>query len=364
LWCFKLLSFITGSATALLSQIILSRAMWLDMSALHSQSTMDVIYFSLLWSFWTCVMIFITMMVLVAGIQRCGMRRIRLSDKKWEDVLFQIEAHHIVGSLLTISLIWIVVDVLQSFYKFGHHHNNEHGDASTADSNVMPTIYQNAVYFLIAIAWYALFVRCICKKSSKDTTETKSVAVETAKPIEEREESADNESLLSTYQMIAATLGLISGLCSQFLLSFILWKDHMSRPIIDHVVLFSILWSFATVVLTFFGCLSLRLLTVDEDNKLDAERIFLRMESHYVFSSLIGICLAWILIDLVMDMSEQIVPSICMLAVSLIAFCAILHCFPEDKCLADFQSEVEASSKAPASKVDKETQTGKSIQIV
>lgn len=111
----------------------------------------------------------------------------------------------------------------------------------------------------------------------------------------------------------------------------------MTKPVIENVVAFSMLWSVCSVVLTFVGCVSLRLLTLDETNRLSAERIFLRMESHFIFCSLIGICIAWILIDLIMDMQEQIVPSILMLVVSLLAFCGIVSCFPEEKCLEDLQ---------------------------
>ena len=73
------------------------------------------------------------------------------------------------------------------------------------------------------------------------------------------------------------------------------------------------------------------------------------MESHYVFCSLIGICVAWILMDLVLGMSDQIVPSFFMLLASLVAFRLILHCFPEDKCLQEIEMKKPGNNKSKLS---------------
>jgi len=384
LWRLKVLSFVTGSITAAVSQAILGSTLWVDngsfLAANQQQAmrqpdpegdappvdgggsdTLSVVGFSLLWSFWTCVMIFIAMLALVRAVlgsappppppsssagdgngdieKETEKRRQRQEEelryKVWEDTVFQMEAHHIVGALLSISAIWVAVDVLQSVFVAG--------DATSSTWSAvlaLPSPCQNALLLVLGLAWYGLFVRCILKKSSGESQQQK----------EGSDEDGSNAGLLSTYQLIASTLGLISGLCSQFLLSFLLWKDNMSQPVVDHVIAFSVLWSFCTVVLTFLGCLSLRFLTVEDDDedgdggdKLVAERTFLRMESHYIFCSLIGICSAWILIDLVMGMEDQIFPSVLMLALSLAAFGGIVRCFPEDQCLADLRAEADAT---------------------
>lgn len=294
----KLASLLTGSLSAIISQLLLSQLLWMP-NILH-QSTSEIVWFSLQWSFWTCLTIFGTMLLLV-----------RCFDEDDDDILFQMEAHHIVGALLSISGIWIVLDIAQSV------------PAHSSVPNTMVPSYQNALYVAVAVAWYALLLRCYWQR--RHATEQDNTAV--AFPM------------LPTYTLIAGTLGLISGLCSQFLLSFLLWQDHMSAPIISNVLGFSLLWSACTVFLTFWGCASLRILVTDEDDRIMVERIFLRMESHYVFCSLVGICVAWILIDLVMDMKEQILPSIVMLGVSLGAFGAILRCFPEEECLKELEEE-------------------------
>jgi hypothetical protein len=70
------------------------------------------------------------------------------------------------------------------------------------------------------------------------------------------------------------------------------------------------------------------LVNQEEHNMLETERVFLRMEAHYVFCALIGINVA-------LGLEQQVLPSLGMLALSLIGFRAILHCFPEEDCLAE-----------------------------
>ena len=292
----KVLSFVTGCMIACASQLILSQTLW-DSDILERPSQ-DVLVFSLLWSFWTCGAVFVFMLGLIYGVFR--FLKINKEDKLWDDCVFQMEAHLIVGALISISTAWIMLDVLQLRIP-GH-------------------TTHNIVVFTVAIIGYLIFFRCMTLSSSAERDSTDVVI-----------------NALPTYQLVASTLGLIVGICSQFLLSFALWTDHMAEPIIKNVVLFSLLWSICTVVITFSGCLTLRFLTSDEVNQLSAERIFLRMESHYVFCSLIGICAAWILMDVVLGMSEQIAPSIVMLTVSLAAFRVILYCFPEEKCLEEIE---------------------------
>jgi hypothetical protein len=305
----KALAFMCGCMVAWFSQYVLSETLW-DPSILL-QPTSAVVAFSCVWSFWTCFMVFAAMLLLIHAIYRGY--NIRSNDPSWDDCVFQIEAHLIVGALLSISLSWIMMDVLQ----LGRPGYTVH----------------NIVLLVVAVVAYVLFFRCQSYCCAEDTT-TKQQDLKTMR-------SSD---MMLTFQLVAGTLGLIVGICSQFLLSIALWKDRMTKPVIDNVILFSLLWSFSTVVISFAGCLALRLLTVDEKDRMTAERIFLRMESHYVFCSLIGICVAWILMDLVLGMSDQIFPSFVMLAASLAAFRLILHCFPEEKCL----EEIEMKNKASA----------------
>jgi hypothetical protein len=299
----KMLSFGTGSITALLSQYLLSQTLWNE--TVLEQTLPQVVFFSFVWSFWTCIMVFATMFVTV----RVAARRLNnnkttttsTTKLKWDETVFQMEAHHIVGALLAISLAWIFVDVLRL-------------GAATP-------VHQTSIFLVLTVVTYGAFFRIMLRSSNS--------------------QDDDAANMMPTYQLLATTLGLIVGLCSQFVLSFLLWKHHMTVPIISHILIFSLTWSILTVAITFCGCLALRTLALDTTYStptVNTERIHLRMESYYVFSALIGICGAWVLMDLVLDMPQQIAPSLGMLAVALAAFRAILYCFPEEQCLEEFQA--------------------------
>jgi hypothetical protein len=353
----KTLSFATGCLVAFVSQYILSQWLWDD--AVLQQSTTQVVLFSMVWSFWTCVLVFAAMLLLIQLVSRChhnisiynnnnnsSSHQHFQQQQHWDDMVFQMEAHHIVGSLLSISASWMLNHILS---------------VSLRSAAIVHHQVLIASFFLLP---YGLFVRIMTTAVSRPVNDTNDDNELTKQAAEQQQQQNKDDHLLSTYQLVAATLGLIMGVCSQFILSFFLWKRHMTEPIVDNVILFSLLWSLLTVLITFSGCSTLRFLIVTEEQpqaftgpgtgtdqpqqqhnpssgaavvSWHAERVFLRMEAHYVFCSLIGICLAWILMDVAMHMVAQIVPSLIMLAVSLAVFWAILCCFPEEKCLQEMK---------------------------
>jgi hypothetical protein len=311
----KVLNFSTGSLSALLSQYILSLTMWNE--TVLSSPIGPVVIFSLMWSFWTCVIVFASMYCNVWILEYQHKKSIsasnnadKTSTREWDRLVFQMEAHHVVGSLLAISLAWIFIDVLRLYVH-----------ARAKDIGLFVT--------MITVC-YGIFFRVMVSSNPNESV------------------------MMPTYQLLATTLGLIVGLCSQFVLSFVLWSEHMTIPVLSNVILFSMLWSVLTVILTFLGCIALRSLALNElqndddvdakasmERALETERIHLRMESHYVFAALIGICGAWILMDLVLDMPQQILPSIGMLVVALAAFSGIIYCFPEEQCLEEYSATME-----------------------
>ena len=105
----KFLSFVTGCLIACASQLILSQTLW-D-SDILDRPAQDVVVFSLLWSFWTCGAVFVIMLGLIFGVYK--FLNIKKNDKLWDDCVFQMEAHLIVGALISISTAWIMLDVLQ-----------------------------------------------------------------------------------------------------------------------------------------------------------------------------------------------------------------------------------------------------------
>jgi hypothetical protein len=311
----KVLNFSTGSLSALLSQYILSQTMWNE--TVLSSPFGSVLIFSLLWSFWTCVIVFSSMFcnVWILGYRHNNNKNTATktpSANEWDRLVFQMEAHHVVGALLAISLTWIFIDVLRIA--------------------VHARAMYSGIFVLMTAVCYGIFFKVMVSSNPAESV------------------------MMPTYQLLATTLGLIVGLCSQFVLSFALWRDHMTSPIFSNVILFSLVWSVLTVSITFLGCVTLRSLTIDEnenggdgdenttgskESALEKERIHLRMESHYVFAALIGICGAWILMDLVLDMPQQILPSLGMLVVALAAFSGIIYCFPEAQCLEEYSENME-----------------------
>jgi hypothetical protein len=309
----KVLNFSTGSLSALLSQYILSQTMWNE--TVLSSPFGPVVIFSLMWSFWTCVIVFAFMFCNVWILERrhkkSNYNADKTSTRDWDRLVFQMEAHHVVGALLAISLAWIFIDVLRL----------------AVHARAMHT----GLFVAMTTVCYGIFFRVMVHTNPNESV------------------------MMPTYQLLATTLGLIVGLSSQFILSFCLWTDHMTSPVLSNVILFSLVWSVLTVIITFLGCMALRSLALDEheheDDKFDVviskkhaletEQIHLRMESHYVFAALIGICGAWILMDLVLDMPEQILPSLGMLIVALTAFSAIIYSFPEAQCLEEYSATME-----------------------
>jgi hypothetical protein len=313
----KVLNFSTGSLSALLSQYILSQTMWNE--TVMSSPFGPIVIFSLMWSFLTCVIVFSSMFLNVWILEYRHNKSnesnnnktttTKTSVKEWDRFIFQMEAHHVVGALLAVSLYWIFIDVL---------HLAVHARAM-----------HTGLFVAMTIVCYGIFFKVMVSSNPSESV------------------------MMPTYQLLATTLGLVVGLCSQFVLSFCLWRNHMTSPVFSNVILFSLVWSVFTVIITFAGCLALRSLalddsdddedatataTVNKEAAIEKERIHLRMESHYVFAALIGICGAWISMDLVLDMPQQILPSLGMLVVALAAFSVIIYCFPEEQCLEEYAS--------------------------
>jgi hypothetical protein len=308
-------SFVTGSVVALLSQYVLSQYFWQE-SILASASTWQVLRFSLYWSLATCFAVFMAMLLSVHLVQCCWYDR--QSSQEWDQLVFRMEAHHIVGALLTISVSWIVLDLTR--LQVSDSLWNAHSWPGHAG------IWTLLGHVVVLAAAYA------GRKSSRPSALS----------------TIPDAPLLSTYQLLATTLGLVVGLCSQFFLSACLWREGSSSMAVVtplHFLGLSLCWSCITVLITFGGCYSLQFLPIeyltDDDQQAvvtaaQMARVQLRMESSYVLATLFGICMAWILVDVVLGLPQQIAPSLFMLALAICAFRLILHWFPEDDCIQEY----------------------------
>lgn len=341
------LSFVTGAWMAVLSQVLLSQTMWIK--DLIDSTTLHIVTFSLIWSFWTCVVVFCSML----WWGRLLERRLPLSQNNnnnrttatasLDTILFQMEAHHIVGALLSISALWMTVDVVQA--------SDYHAAAVSAYQSMTGRqasgLGQALLWAALCVAgmllWYPLMA-CLLPRLSTKAAENDDHQPNIPSDVQHSPVSG----LRSTYHLIALTLGLITGLCSQFVLSFALWHQTWMTSM-EQIVVFSLTWSVATVIWTAIGCASLRWIVQEgsDQNKNNdstattttAERILFQMESRYIIGSLIGICLAWMVMDWVFQVREQILPCLLLLSLSLACFFVILACFPEEECFATLEDE-------------------------
>jgi hypothetical protein len=330
----KIITSFVGCGMAVLSHSLLSMVLWKD-SILRAEMV-DIVLFSFAWSFWTCVILFAGMLVFVSSTTTGSSSNNNNNkdpnddadnddneEEEEDDWAFQIEAQYVVAALLTISAIWLLDSIVWSF-----------------------------VVVLSLLCLVLAAGRCY---------------------------GGDDQTVLASYSLVAGTLGLIFGACSQFLLSLGMWRDvGMTQPIIDHIVWFSLAWSLLTVLMTFCGCLSLRWIVAgggkSDDNDNDdhyydnyrRRHAILRMEAVYVAMTLVGICAAWIFLDVTAGLPEQIVPSLLMLTVSLAVFTLILQCFPEEDCLLlerDVVTVVASLSTESSDKIVLLTPTKKTVNV-
>ena len=269
----KIMSVLSGSMLAFLSQLALSQLLW-DENIL-SKSTFQVVVFSLSWSFWTCFVVFAGMMLLI--------RSINLKRELSEDMTFQMEAHHVAGALSSVTLTWLLNDIFHIQSKF-----------------LASPKHQWIVVALIFAA-YGIFVSWILVSAR-----TAIITRVRGRRLRGNHNASNDEhtSMLRTLQMISTIAGLLIGACSQFLLAVLLWDEKLRQPAVDHLLIFAIIWSVCTVAVTATGCYSLRLLAVEDAEHDDGvslvqrQRVQMRMEAHYVSATLVGICIAWIFMDI------------------------------------------------------------------
>ena len=327
---FKILSFTAGSLIAVASQLILAIFMWND--GILEQPVGGVLIFSLLWSFWTCVMIFGGLYLLMHCLQKSYYSDDEAIKMQDSDIL-QLEVYNVVGALSAVSLAWLVNDVL-------HVRNTFLADP----------LHQWMVIG-VCLSGYALFCIWMVMQSCQSFSQAR----RRQRGMMNIDNGEGQSSLYAAFRLIAGLLGLVTGACSQFFLAAVLWDATMQQPIIHNVIGFSFVWSLITVAITTAVCASLKFLArhssvgdyddvcvqqAEDETKSSSENtanqiLQLRMEASFVSCTLVGICFAWVMMDVFMDMTEQILPSLALLAVSLILFRLILVCLPEEQCLQE-----------------------------
>ena len=307
-------SFLTGSFLAYLSQVLLCALLW-NKRILAVSSTAEIVAFSLQWSFWTCLMVFVGMLSLIRVVQKLHHHPAGALD---DATVFHMEVYYVVGALLTVSAEWICQNVMRD------------ADDSLANNDIQMLGPHPGFLVAVAVPTYLLLAYGLLRQPSTTTTTTPSNQSVDASAAA----ASSSTTVVPPYRLLAGLLGFVVGVSYQFFLSLLLWQGNDARlrlPVVEDVIYFSLLWSGLTVTMTFCACLSLRLVVPPEQSGV----LLLRMEATYISCSLVGICVAWILIDLMSGMPEQVLPSMAMLVVSLGCFQLILRCFPEQSCITE-----------------------------
>lgn len=362
-----------GSAVAVLSQHLLTflcqgptihTTANRSYEATAAATLRQVVWFSFFWSFGTCLLVFGTML-LGGTVLRGGwphnhqLRRAskdahsipkpnppedqedrngttqedRLDDED-DDVTFQWEANYVVGAVLSIAALWLWNGMVVTEF-LGPRRFPEDDHPRSSSSVWLGPALQSSVAIVITVPLVLTgLLQCWCHSCARHHH------------VRDNNNNTSNQVLLSTYSLVAGTLGGIMGVFSQLVLSLFLWQDAgMLVPVVASVGWFSLLWSLLTVSLTALGCLTLPWMVRDDVHvqQLEQQRssIVWNMEMVYVGWNLVGIGLAWIWIDCTNGMTDQVWPSLGLLAASLVVFQLILKCCISPTTVSDEMDDAE-----------------------
>jgi hypothetical protein len=142
------------------------------------------------------------------------------------------------------------------------------------------------------------------------------------------------------------------GMGTQMILSLMLWSnvDHIPFVVQSNLTIafFSFGWSTVTVIVTAFACYLLRRIVLDgiiphcmhRNTSFHYQSLLIvRMEAMYIGWTLTGICIGWIVLDIVHHMASQIYISILLFILSLSSFGCILYYFPEQSITSNDDDE-------------------------
>ena len=307
----NVLSVGTGVFVGLISQVILTACMW-DNSLLD-RSMREILVFSMIWSVVSCLLVNFSMAIFLHDMKASFYRAKDEDDESvWNKASSTMEAYVIGGAGLAVTIWWLTL-------------NSEWWTTLHIGRAALPLSTSETVVFLIAATILYIFFMALvmpCRSGAPAWW----------------------------HCLIASILGLVIGFGSQSGLSAFFWAGILPKPAPSSLLVFSMAWTGFTIGLTFLGHVALRSLkpSSSSNGSLAAERAYLRMESFYVLCSLVGICFAWTSLDVLLGLKQQIVPSLLMLLFSLMLFRVILYCFPEEKCLEEYEQENKA--KATSSK--------------
>ena len=166
---------------------------------------------------------------------------------------------------------------------------------------------------------------------------------------------------------ISSTLGLMVGMGTQMILSICLWNNAHHIPYVIQsnvtIALFSLGWSAVTVMVTALACYGLRVGVFSgilphcmhrNVSRHYQSLLLVRMEAIYIGWTLTGICVGWIVLDVVHHMTSQIYVSLVLFALSLSAFACILYFIPDDDSALEECDDTVTTLTEPLLEADEE----------
>lgn len=387
-------SFFIGCIVALASQYILQDVFYNFTNYLLQHfmnedtkvSIFKVTCFSLTWSFITCIIVFIgmvgSMYLLEALFIPSSTNKKDVKDDTDDDdandaILFRMELAYVLGAIFAIMMLWTVFD----FGLLQKHTLIIDLDITKMDYYTALLLQQSPAVIvlitmsltLIIISSFALIVRTLCDllftKESDASVDSENITPTKKQFTPDTATTSPKEWLV---YIIASTFGLLIGVGTQLLLSLILWNsiDHIPYVMKSNVniALFSFGWSLVTVVVTAIACYLLRTFIfrcifqgMSGLSYHYKNIILIRMEAMFIGWTLTGICVGWIVLDILHNMTSQIYVSIVLFVLSLTCFSCILYFFPESDEMYD---ETEGLLTEPLLSSDDEEGTETGIIVV
>jgi hypothetical protein len=345
-------------------------------------SISKVVCFSLTWSFITCIMVFLGMVVtmdVLESIFRVSslptkaitiddatspLHKKRTTSKEGDEeneddvndtAMFRMEIAYVFGAIAAIILLWTVYDFGIAHQTSSTTTNTPYNNAAwSIDHSIFVWPQSSTLVVLVTMSVMVLIVSAVAVMVHMMRFQNDSRCKVTKSDVDVEDGSIDPKATLSTctattsttptewlIYSIASTVGLMVGTGTQMMLSLLLWSNINHVPFVIqsniHIALFSFGWSTVTVMVTAFACYLLRTLVfhciVNDTHGTTSchykTLLTIRMEAIYIGWTLTGICIGWIILDVLHDMQSQIYISVALFILSLVSFLGILIVFPE-----------------------------------
>jgi hypothetical protein len=333
----------------------------ITVSATGSSSLYTILFLSIVWSLISCFMVFVGMIMATHVVEKFvfAVNPIKTTgtsstDEVKDDIddaptkhssndenendtlLFHMETSYVSGAIVSILLLWMKYDfgiqMIHSISTFDIYKNHGY------QSSVVPPLTMMMVFLMMILIGVTILIRYIntmLRQQNKDDAESQALLLDSSTSVVGT--TTPKEWLIYG---IASTLGLFIGMGTQLVLSLLLWNNLSRVPFILrsnlHIALFSFGWSTITVLITALACYLLRTCIfhsmvqyMTSVSYHDKNVLILRMEAMYIGWTLTGICIGWIILDVLHDMTSQIYISLVLFMMSLSSFVCILYYFPE-----------------------------------